>query len=224
MTNSYITKRGESIPVKALPQMLAPKVQVSAEKKAKELFPATLPTYEVPLMGGGTQTFAHDEKSLETDADRAVWRAYQDATAAQTAHVNNAMMRFYILEGTDVQLPAVAAWQARQEFYGVEIPDNEIEKLYHYITTHLLSAPEEIFDLVAKIMEASGIAQETLDAARVSFRGVVGQEPDTPERTDGAVSGAGPEGALVDLGQVSTNGLHGEMAAYAEPVGLSGWG
>src|SRR6476469_6142852 len=138
MITYYTTKNGEKIQVQSFPHMLPGKVQLAAEKKAKELYPAIHPTYDEPLMGGGVQTFQHDEKSLQTDADREAWRIFQENTARQTLHVNDMMMKFYILTGTVVTLPENNNWRKRQEYFGIELLTDENDLLYHYITPVLL--------------------------------------------------------------------------------------
>lgn len=215
----YTTKRGKTITVQAFPHLMPAKVQVAAEKKAAELYPATMPTYDVELMGGGFQTFEHDDRSVETDQDRAALQAYKDAMQKRTAYINEKMMQFYLITGTDITLPEDRAWEKRQEFFGIEIPSDANEKMYHYITTELLMNASDLMALVDKIMQASGIDEDTLAAARETFRRIVGQETNTVEGTarDDPAAGEAPE--MVYFPPVPAVSSNGEMADLTVPVG-----
>lgn len=217
----YETKRGHRVKVQSFPHLLPGKVQVAAEKKAKELFPAVVPTYDEPLMGGGVQTFEHDDKSVEgnPEAEKALAQ-YRNNLRQQTAYVNEKMMQFYIITGTDVQLPEDNSWREQQEFFGIEIPTNKTELLYHYITTEVITDARELMSLVERIMEEAGLDADVLSAARETFRGVLGEGENSTEGTSGEGSGIRelPE-ELVHLATVSGNASDGEMADIAFSLG-----
>lgn len=217
----YQTRRGHRVKVQSFPHLLPGKVQVSAEKKAKKLYPAVVPTYDEPLMGGGVQTFEHDDKSVigNPEAETAL-ALYRENLRKQTAYVNEKMMQFYILTGTDVQLPADDKWRRKQEFFGIEIPEDENELLYHYITTEIITDARELMSLVERIMEEAGIDPDTLDAARETFRGVLGKQADTTEGTSGESGGVGNGSeALVHVAEVPSLSSDGEMADIAFSLG-----
>lgn len=217
----YVTKRGHRVKVQSFPHLLPGKVQVAAEKKAKELFPAVVPTYDEPLMGGGVQTFEHDDKSVEGNPEATeALNQYRTNLRKQTAYVNEKMMQFYILTGTEVQLPDDDKWRKRQEFFGIELPDDENELTYHYITTEIITDARELMDLVERIMEEAGIDPDTLDAARETFRGVLGEQKNSTEGTDAENGGVRelPE-TLVHLAKVPSVSGDGEMADFAVNLG-----
>ena len=217
----YVTKRGHRIKVQSFPHLLPGKVQVAAQKKAEKLFPAVVPTYDEPLMGGGVQTFEHDDKSVQGNPEaEAALAQYRNNLRQQTAYVNEKMMQFYIITGTEVQLPQDGKWRKRQEFFGIEIPEDETELLYHYITTEIITDARELMSLVERIMEEAGIDPDTLDAARETFRGVLGEQKDTTEGTDPENGGVGklPE-AMVHISEVPSLSGDGEMADIAFSLG-----
>ena len=85
----FSTSKGERIRVQSFPHMLPGKVQVAAEKKALELYPATMPTYDEPLMGGGVQTFEHDDKSAEGNPEaKAALDLYRSQLQKRTGYIN----------------------------------------------------------------------------------------------------------------------------------------
>lgn len=219
MITYYTTHKGEKIQVQSFPHMLPGKVQLAADKKAKELYPAVHPTYDEPLMGGGVQTFQHDEKSLQTDADRESWNIFQENSKKQVLHVNDMMMKFYILTGTVVELPTNQKWVKRQEFFGIELPTDENELLYHYITTELLGDVSDLVDLVNCIMEASGIDKETMEAAKASFRGVLGKAESTIAGLDRSNDGSRSASGVDNIPTVSSNGSDGTLELVTIPVG-----
>lgn len=217
----YTTRKGVKVKVQSFPHLLPSKVQVAAEKKAKELFPATIPTYDEQLMGGGVQTFEHDAKSVigNPEAER-LFNEYQENTRKQTAYTNEKMMQFYILSGTDISLPTDGKWLARQKFFGLEVPEDENGLLYHYVTTELITDARELMALVEKIMQASGIDTDTLSAARLSFRHILGEEENTTERPDGTDSGSGEADPVVHVTEVSAISSNGTMEDFALAMGL----
>lgn len=219
MGEPFVTKRGFKIEVQSFPHMLPAKVQVAAEKESEKLFPAVLPTYDVPLMAGGVQTFAHDPESVQTEEERKALADYEAAMRNRTGYCNQKMMQFYLLTGTIVELPDNDKWIKRQKFFGIEIPEDENELLYHYITTELLQDARDLVSLVERIMEESGIDQDTMKAARSSFRGVLGEEEDTPGRADGESDGVGETSEVDNVPTVPSFPSNGEMGNHPVPVG-----
>lgn len=218
----YVTKKGVKVAVQSFPHLLPSKVQVAAEKKAKELFPAVVPTYDEPLMGGGVQTFEHDAKSVvgNPEAEKA-FALYQENSRKQTAYVNEKMMQFYILTGTDISLPEDERWIRRQKFFGLELPEDEEGLLYYYVTTELITDARELMLLVEKIMQASGIDTDTLSAARLSFRNILGEEKDTPERSTGADGELGEQtDPMVYVAEIPAVSSNGTMEDFALAMGL----
>lgn len=216
----FSTSKGERIRVQSFPHMLPGKVQVAAEKKALELYPATMPTYDEPLMGGGVQTFEHDDKSVEGNPEaKAALDLYRSQLQKRTGYINEKMMQFYVLTGTVVELPENDRWLRRQRFFGIEIPDDEDALLYHYITTELLGDARELMELVEQIMVASGIDPDSLAAARVSFRGLLGEKENAAGRANGTDERAGPPGEVVHVAPVPSVSSDGEMEDYAFAMG-----
>lgn len=222
MSKEYTTKRGVTIKVIPFPQLQPDKVLVAARKYAAKEWPATKPTYSEELMGGGTQTFYHDEKSIVGNPEaEAAWAKYKENEGLQTRYINDMMMKFYILNGTDVTLPEDGKWMKRQRFFGIEIPEDEMELQYHYITTELLADPEDLTEMVQVIMEVAGVDKDTLDAARNSFRRVLGKEQDATERTDGDSGGVETTGEVADLNPLHRDDGDGTLEQDAIAMGFA---
>jgi len=213
MAKTFTTRSGHIIDIMPIPQLQAAKVQQANQKKAQELYPATAPTYTVPLMGGGVQTFQHDDESAQTPEEKAAMAEYKANLAKQATFLSERMLKFYFVKGTKIKLPEDNGWAELEEAFGVEVPSEPLERLFHYIMNELLVDAEDIGGLTNAIMEETGVDKETLDAARASFRGVVGKETNAVGPTDRGQQPAEPGIEVVDFPKISRNGSH-------ETVGL----
>src|SRR3990167_3950686 len=128
--------------------------------------PLDPPTYTAELAGGGTQTFEHDEDTLEvtpemvlsealddpekakeiaahrTAVNREAWADYMSANARLIAE-QSALRMEIMLDGVKAELPEDGAWEARRKRRHLEVPDDPIEKRLYYIQRELLVTPAE---------------------------------------------------------------------------------
>ena len=141
------------------------------EKRGAQL---TVPTYFVKTVAGESQEFPHDEKTIKDASadDVARWEAYHKTQAELERATNERVTKFMLYRGVRVDDAAMESALQEQEFFGIVVPTNEIERKLHYITTELLKTPQDIMEAVKSIMIASmsGVSEDTLRAVEESFR------------------------------------------------------
>ncbi len=185
-----------------------------AEARGEPLSP---PTYTVETVGGGTETFAHDAKSIEaegtSEAERAAWSEHQAALARLEAEVQERVTRVLLLEGLDVpQVPE--EWQARMRRYGLQLETDPDDLKLQYITTELLRTSHSLLEAVAQITLLSmrgSVPEEDIAATEASFRRAL--------RTAG-IGGSGSRAKPVD-GKPASGGAAGgeELGPAPKRVG-----
>lgn len=134
--------------------------------------PIDPPTYKVTTAGGGVSEEPHDETTLSTDEERAAWTAYIEANKRLEIAVNQRTMKVWLM-GLKVELPEDKKWIETQEWLGITVPENPIDRRYHYVTTEILKSPDDLFTTLNAIMKESYrgmVKPEDLDAAIETFR------------------------------------------------------
>lgn len=134
--------------------------------------PVAPPTYTVTLAGGATEDIPHDEKSLETDQDKMLWKLHQDALTRLEEEQNMAAMKVW-MSGLVFDMPETDDWKNMQQWLGVVIPTEPMELRYHYLKTEVLKTPGDLLvllDAVMKLSYAGVVSEADLDAALSSFR------------------------------------------------------
>lgn len=160
------------------------RVRKELEEKGEAV---AIPTYELPTAGGGVEVLEHNETTLETDEDKKAWQEYieyeQKISALATERTNN----YVLLEGIDIELPEDESWVMKQvEYYGMEVPDNPVERKKHWLTTEILKTPADLVNVFSKILRLSydGLAEEDIESAEDSFKAFfrVGRKENTAEQ------------------------------------------
>lgn len=163
------TTNGMTIGIRAVSQSLTQMVSASVK------FPER-PSYTITLPGGNTQSFPHDEKSIEqTPEDKQKWLEYQQAVRAASLEQQRRTLELFILEGTDIVLPDDDSWMRRQERLGITIPEDETDRLIHYATTQVLVTADDQIALFTGVMKLVGLPQEEVDKIEGLFRGYMGE-------------------------------------------------
>lgn len=219
MEKYFTTASGNKVEVLAVPMLLLEDVRTKAMATVQV---PPVPTYKVELDEGKFVDYVHDEKSIADDKttpeEREQWRLYREALARQQVVSANKVMELFIAKGVKLEQPIDpnGEWAELQRFFGVEIPTNPIQLKIHYIKTEILSSPDDINGVIAKVMEASGIDPALLSAARSSFRGYLRQRQNATSGTDGA---GDTEEPLDDEPPVSRDGDSESLGVEAERVG-----
>lgn len=162
----FTTSSGKQIRLSLFPPLQLQMMQTAAEKEAAKLYgEAVRPTYRT----SADEELPADESTLETDEDRAAWAKYQEITQKHAEHVGNKTMRFILFYGVDVNPDDDPEWRARQEFFGIEIPDDPIGRKIHYIQTELIYSRDDIEQIMRHIALMGGVKAEVIDAAAATF-------------------------------------------------------
>lgn len=167
----YMTAGGKQVELTLIPPLQAQMVRDAAEREAiKQFGEAKKPTYKTEM----DEVLEHDETSITDertpDEDKAAWLKWQETQASIDNHIAQQMMRFFLYYGVAVDPDTDTTWQGRQKFFGIEIPEDPIERKIHYIQTEMIFSPDDIQGITTRLMTLAGVRQEVVDAAVNSFR------------------------------------------------------
>ena len=163
-------------------------------------------------------TYEHDEQTLTTDEEKAAWKIYQAALTRQSQVAATKVMELFMAKGTTLEMNA-GEWRELQEYFGVQVPDNPIAAKIHYLRTELLTTTDDINNLMASIMEASGIDRTVLEAAQNSFRRNLRKEQDAASGTGGEIQPTEAGRQMVHEPTLSRDGDGESLASYALEMG-----
>lgn len=209
-SDQYTTSRGYIVTFKSIPVLF---------QKLMQQFPVPQPpTYTVQTATGATETHPHNETTLETDADRAAWAAYQQKLWTRGVAFVNALIRLCLLEGITVQNPAQRAdWERRQRLIGLVIPQDPLERELHFLETEITARAEDVMMVLAGVARASGIDEEAVSSLEDSFRGAV-ERNETAARVD---ANAANGRRLADGDPLRADARGGDAAYDAFAVGYA---
>lgn len=181
--NVYTTANGFEVPITPISLEELRKAEVGVEKHFRaEGEPLDPPTYDVEVAGGDLQTFPMDAESVlvegdeeETSKRQALWDAHQDAVD-RLKNEQNRVSQVIFMEGIDVELPEGDEWETRQKELYIEVPEDEDEKYWHYLTTIVFKSPNDFVFCIEKILRISAqgiVPEEELDGLISLFRDTV---------------------------------------------------
>lgn len=190
---SYTTSRGVTLDFVGIAPML--------DKLRVTFAIPTPPQYAVKTLQGNTELHDHDETTLQTDDDRAMWANYLKEKTEAERRYNQALMRLLLLRGVRVDM--AEGWEAEHTYLGFVVPTDPIEKKMHWLETEVLGTVQDYEAVMLGVLEASGVSEEVLTQIGESFRysvarteikrpqtaGTQGMELQRPVRT-GARGGA----------------------------------
>lgn len=214
MNKKFTTAAGREIGIQAVPPLLIEEVRLRAQQTV-EVPPK--PTYEVELPDGSKMTYEHDEQSVTTEAEKAAWAKYQAALTRQSQVAATKVMELFMAKGTTVDV--TGEWRELQEYFEIKLPDNPIALKIHFLRTELLTTADDINNLMASIMEASGIDRTVLEAAQNSFRRNIRKEQDAISGTGGEVQLTEAGREVVHVAEVSRDGDGEGVAPNAVEMG-----
>lgn len=169
----YTTARGIELEVIPIPPMQVEMVGQAARKAwaAENGQVPEKPKYSIALPGGGEEWHEHDEVTIEDDPEAAaLWKEWQDKTQSLEDAVNEQTMNFLLLKGTKLDVSVDDDWATMQKYFGIDIPEDPIELRLHYLRTEVLSGQDDILGLLTAIMQATGVKEDLVEAARATFQ------------------------------------------------------
>ena len=246
--NVYVTVAGVEVPIGPVNLFDLNLAAAGLEKEYRERGePLDPPTYAAELAGGGTQTFEHDEDTLEvtpemvvqevgeagikaeeaeriaserTIANREAWADYLNANARLIAE-QSALRMEIMLDGVKAEIPEDGAWEARRRRRHLEVPDDPAEKRLYWIQRELLVTPADAEEALAAIIRLSsqGMPEEAIKAAEAMFRHQVQAAFIRPERSGDTPGGSEDEaGPVVAQPKVRRRSRGKKLGADTQPV------
>lgn len=165
----YVCEDGLSVKVTPIPPMLLQKVMNSVPMPKR-------PTYEARTISGRTEEWPMDEESAKDSPNGvARWEYYQEETVAAQASQNEKVTMAAFLFGTECEIPE-NGWDKKQEFLGIEVPDDPDQRRAHYLATELTAT--DIAGLLQKVMGQLQLPEELVADAEASFQRAVRSGPE----------------------------------------------
>lgn len=137
------------------------------------------PTYQMESLPGlDPITFTYDEKAIQDEdvsaLDKARWQKYLQDVEDVAEKRRTKGMEAVFARGVKVDMPEDNGWVEEQEFYGVTVPTNPVDRRVHYIMTEVLMTQQEMVEVMAKITgKTAGVSEEAIEAVNKSFRGTL---------------------------------------------------
>jgi hypothetical protein len=148
----FTTSEGVEIPLKRVSRVFVARIH------AKYPIPE-VPTYDAQIVGGGTQTFPHDETTLESAEDHRAWREYQDALEEATSNRLRDTAEFLLYHCIDLKPPPLEEWSVDFGAWGMDPPDptDEIRYKLDWIDMELVPDRDDYGGLMARLYEQAGV-------------------------------------------------------------------
>lgn len=172
----YVQSKKIWIDLSPIPYHKIQLIQQSIEKKMRaEGWQVDIPTYETVVDIDGvkeTQVHNHDESTIETEDEKALWANYKSAQNEMAGRNATAALRILLRDGVDVDPMTDPSWMRRQEKDGIDIPEDDDDLKLHYIMTEILQTPQEQKNAAAQVMYLSteGMDEEARNAVKNLFR------------------------------------------------------
>jgi hypothetical protein len=107
--------------------------------------------------------------------------AYEQETAAADNALQMKILKYVISKGVDAEIPSEGDYTDLQDFLELTPSTNRLQAKYDYIVSTVIGCDVDIKLIMDAVMEVTGVPQESLDAARASFRIEVDQEQDAED-------------------------------------------
>lgn len=176
MPDEFITSKGATIRFIGLNPARMDKLQ-----NAGTMPPKPFRLIENDL--GDPQREELSENDLQNDQERAEWADYKAKVAAVEQKRNENVMKYVFNEGFAVDDSEIDAWkQEEEEEYGVELPTSRLQLRVDFINAKVIGNTDDLANIMAGVLERTGVPPEMLEEVRDSFRNTVRQGT-TPEVT-----------------------------------------
>jgi hypothetical protein len=198
------TSRGVELECQPVGAML----DAAGDNIRKQIDWPEVPTYESTFAGGDKETFDYTEETIQDapDEDKQAWADYiaaQDkAEVEYNQRLMNALVRIVATDGVRVlNAPPEEEWVKRQEWQGLSVPDDPLERSLHYFLTVAIGDVEtDMMGIYKGIILASGRSEEEVEQIEEFFRSGVGEDTGDGDTTEEAAAGdePGEEEAMVE--------------------------
>jgi hypothetical protein len=133
--------------------------------------PVDAPTYEIEVLGGGKKTVPHDEKSVQTDEEKALWQAHVEVTNRLTNEMTRRVVKALIARG--VANEPTPEWITEQELLGFDLPTDPLRLKIDYAESELIVKAPDVQELmiVPLLLSFTGLTDEEFKELEANFRG-----------------------------------------------------
>lgn len=148
----YTTPSGQELTLRPVGRRYVQQILSKPETPKK-------PTYEAVTVSGHIEIHEHDEKSLETDEEKAAWLDYEIAQKDVTNEKLTNLTMFLLLEGVADDPPPLKEWSVDLERWNLEVPDDPEELKVFWLENE--ACPGEFMGgLMARLFQIAGLANE----------------------------------------------------------------
>lgn len=152
MSNTFQTIEGTTIKVKPVSDTLVSLAKASIEREFRQRGePVDPPTYTVKTASGAEMVEYHDATSVQTPDEIAAWNKHVDAVKRLREAQRKHSLKVRLLRGVEFVMPQDNTWEQEQRQLGVDVPTDETDRKYHYLTTEVLKSPEDYLQAIQAI-------------------------------------------------------------------------
>lgn len=160
----FVTSGGVTFMLHGLPPLLIPELTGSIKYPVK-------PTYTVTTASGDVETYEHDEKSLDTDEDRAAWDKYTKDLAKADAELTQMILKTTLIYGIEIMdREPMKQWEERRSLIGMAPVNSDEERDLAYKQT-CIGCQDDIAQILEIAMELTGVTAEAIEASKSTFQG-----------------------------------------------------
>lgn len=170
----FVTSSGKVIHLRPVAKrsLRDAETDVEREFEAREE-PIEPPKYEVPLAGGGTKEWYHDEVSIKTatDEEKEAWAKHQECLARLKLEQSERVLAVGIIEGVEEE--PTKEWKHYMAWRKATLPKNPYDLKVRYVTYEFLRTQEDIIGFTSAMMLMSAgmeVDEAAIDAAMGYFR------------------------------------------------------
>lgn len=160
----YTTSKGKKVKLIGLNPARLEKLQ-----NAGTMPPVPFRLMETEL--GESQREELTADSLLTDQERKEWKEYIEKRNAIEARRSENVMKYVFHDGISIDDEILEEWKTEQEeVWGLEVPNNRIDLKVDFINAEIIGNSEDLGEIMAGVMERTGVSAEALDEVRATFR------------------------------------------------------
>jgi len=163
---------------------------------------------------GGKQREPMDGKDFLDDNEKKIWEEYIAKRDKVLDQRDSNVMKYTFTSGFEIigyTEEGLDEWKREQEeVWGLKVPGNRIDVKFQYINSDVIGNNDDFAEIMAGIMERTGVPAENLDELRATFRNQVRRN--TPVETDGTERLEGEVGVETSVPSSGSNPLLEDMA------------
>lgn len=161
------TSKGVKVRLIGLNPARLQRLQTAGKQPAK-------PFRLIPNDLGESQREELSASDLQTDEERKQWAEYQAELARVEEKRNDNVMKYVFTDGFEVDASDMEEWKRlEEEEYGLELPESPVQLRMDYINAKVIGNAEDLANIMAGVMERTGVPAEMLDEVKNSFRRTV---------------------------------------------------